>query len=55
VVNSMSGQGQLRHITEEVYEDALHEDVSDSIVDEGINDTDQEVLNYFSHVTNHYF
>jgi len=49
-----SGQSQLRHITEELFEDAVYEDVSDSVVEEGINDTNQDILNYFSRVTNHY-
>jgi len=43
----------LRHITEDVYEDALTEDVVDvSPVDNGTND---ESLFYFTRLTNHYF
>jgi len=57
---SSSGQttnlpGQLRHLTETLeFEDAVDEVVSDSVDDSTINDTNQEVLNYFSRVTNHY-
>jgi hypothetical protein len=59
-IASSSGQptsspGQLRHSTESLdFEDAVDGDVSDSVADLTINDTNQEVLNYFSRVTNHY-
>jgi len=39
--------------TEEVFEDTVTEDASDSIVDMSINDNNQDILNYFSRVTNH--
>jgi hypothetical protein len=45
---------QLRHVTEESYEDAI-EDVSDDVVlQDTSNDTNDEVLHYFACVTNHY-
>jgi len=45
--------GQLRHLTEDIFEDACVDHVEDSIEDES-NDTNEESLNYFSRVTNHY-
>jgi hypothetical protein len=46
--------GQLRHITEESFEDATDEVVDDAVVDDTTNDTSDEVLHYFARVTNHY-
>jgi len=50
---STNSTGQLHHITEDIFEDACVEYVEDSIEDES-NDTNEESLNYFSRVTNHY-
>ena len=53
--STSSVQGQLRHLTDQGdFEDSVFEDVSDSIDDVPINDTNREVLNYFSRLTNHY-
>jgi hypothetical protein len=43
--------GQLRHITEEIYEDATEVIDSDECVP---NDTNEAELLYFAHVSNHY-
>jgi len=52
---TQSVTGQLRHVTDQTdVEDELFEDVSDSVTDVPINDTNQEVLHYFSRMTNHY-
>jgi hypothetical protein len=45
--------GQLRHMIEESYEDAIEDQVADS--SEAVtNDTNENSLHYFSRVTNHY-
>jgi hypothetical protein len=49
---SSSSTGQLRHITEDCNEEAI--DDSCEIVDQETNDTNDEVLHYVAHVTNHY-
>jgi hypothetical protein len=48
-----ASNGQLRHITEEVFEDAFDSAASDDLV-ESANDTNEADLLYFAHVTNHY-
>jgi hypothetical protein len=47
-----SSTGHLRNIKEDDFEDACAEITSD--VDPESNDTNQDVLNYFSRMTNHY-
>jgi hypothetical protein len=44
--------GQLRHITEEVFEDAIDSDTKDECVED--NDTNDSDLLYFARVSNHY-
>jgi hypothetical protein len=48
--NSASTTGQLRHITEESFEDAIDDQVVDSSEDVP-NDTNEDNLHYFSRVT----
>ncbi len=52
-LKNTSETGQLRHLTDENFEDAMTEDLPDTAVDMS-NDTNQDVLNYFARVTNHY-
>jgi len=50
-----SSSGQLRHITEETFEDVVGNSVdADDSTEDYSNDTNEEVLHYFTHVTNHY-
>lgn len=51
--NVSSSTGQLRHITEETFKDAIDENAADC-QDEVPNDTNDEVLNYFERVSRHY-
>jgi hypothetical protein len=51
---SGSSTGQLRHLTEEVYEDAVDLDVVDASLDQPSNDTNEVDLLYFARVSNHY-
>jgi hypothetical protein len=46
--------GRLRHITDENFEDALTEDVVDTVVEHEDNDTNKAELIYFARLTNHY-
>jgi spore coat protein CotF len=46
---SNNSTGQLRHLTEDVFEDACGDHIEDSIEDES-NDANEESLNYFSRV-----
>jgi hypothetical protein len=52
-VQSGSGVGQLRHVTEEFYEDAVSTDLVEETQDES-NDTNEAGLLYFARMTNHY-
>ena len=51
---SSASTGQLRHITEEVFEDAIDEDSKDECLDETANDTNEVDLLYFARVSKHY-
>jgi hypothetical protein len=46
--------GQLRHLTEESYEDAIKDVSEDVVLQDTPNNTNDEVLHYFARVTNHY-
>ncbi len=46
--------GQLRHLTEEAFEDALELEIKDESDDVTSNDTNEVDLLYFSRVSNHY-
>jgi hypothetical protein len=49
-----SSSGQLRHITEDSFEDAVDTDVCENIVTDAFcNDTNEESLQYFVQVSNH--
>jgi hypothetical protein len=48
-----SSTGQLRHLTEETFEDALVYPIDDS-TEEVSNGTNEDSLHYFSHLSNHY-
>jgi hypothetical protein len=48
-----STTGQLRHVTEELDEDVLDESIEDDAEELG-NDTNDDSLQYFTRVTNHY-
>ena len=50
--NPTSAVGQLRHITEEDYEDAVADDTL--LVSSEDNNTNEESLMYFARLTNHY-
>jgi len=52
--NSQTSQGQLRHITEEFVQEEDHEECEEVSSEEIPNDTNEEVLNYFTCVTKHY-
>jgi hypothetical protein len=45
--------GQLRHVTEDMYEDAVETDAPEDTQDES-NDTNEVDLLYFARMTNHY-
>lgn len=49
-----SASGQLRHITEEHYEDAIDDVPNDPVSEELSNDTSDASLQYFARVSNHY-
>jgi hypothetical protein len=49
-----SQAGQLRHITEELYEDAVDVESGDIASVDVTNDTNEASLHYFACVTNHY-
>jgi len=49
-----SSTGQLRHISEETFEDAVELRSSEADLDEFANDTNEESLHYFACITNHY-
>jgi hypothetical protein len=49
-----SSSGQLRNLKEEIFEDAISEDVPVDLIDDSTNDTNEDELIYFAHVTNHY-
>jgi len=49
-----SSSGQLRHITEEQYEDAVTDEPSNSMSEEPCNDASDASLHYFARVSNHY-
>ncbi len=51
---SQASQGQLRHITEEVFQEEDVEESEDVSSEEIHNDTNEAVLNYFTYVTKHY-
>jgi len=55
-VNSVTKiTGQLRNIKEELFEDAVSEDlIEDDIQADCPNDTKEDALHYFAHLTNHY-
>jgi hypothetical protein len=46
--------GQLRHLTEDVFEDAVDEDSKDESSDIPSNDTNEVDLLYFARISNHY-
>ena len=52
--SSSSSSSQLRHITEEKIEEAVDESNVVSDDQDTTNDTSDQVLHYFAHVTNHY-
>jgi len=49
-----SATGQLRHISEETFEDAVELSTSEVDLDDFANDTNEESLHYFACITNHY-
>jgi len=51
---SGTSTGQLRHLTEEVFEDAVDLDVVDESLDQPSNDTNEVDLLYFARVFNHH-
>ena len=53
-LKNTSETGQLRHLTDENFEDALIEDVVDIVVEHEDNDTNEAELIYLAHLTNHY-
>jgi hypothetical protein len=55
IPNSPSnGSGQLRHITEETFEDAVSDNITDGNTEDCSNDTNEADLLYFARMTNHY-
>jgi hypothetical protein len=55
ISNSPSnGSGQLRHITEETFEDAVSDNITDGNTEDCSNDTNKADLLYFAQMTNHY-
>jgi len=52
--SSSSYSGQLHHITEEIYEDAIDMDSRDVESDDMTNNTNRASLHYYARVTNHY-
>jgi hypothetical protein len=46
--------GHLCHITDDVFEDAVAEDIVDDATADVSNDTNEEALIYFARTTNHY-
>jgi hypothetical protein len=51
---SSASTGQLRHIMEDVFEDAVDEDSKDESLDISSNDNNEVDLLYFARVSNHY-
>jgi hypothetical protein len=51
--NASPSTGQLHHITEESFEDAIEETDADC-QDEVTNNTNDAILNYFEHISHHY-
>jgi hypothetical protein len=51
---STNSSGQLRHITEETFEDAVSDTITDGNDDVCSNDTNEADLLYFARMTNHY-
>ncbi len=51
---STNGSGQLHHITEETFEDAVSDTITDGNDDVCSNDTNKADLLYFARMTNHY-
>jgi hypothetical protein len=52
--HNASSSGHLRHIKDDIFEDAVSDDAVENFVDESTNDTNDEELIYFARVTNHY-
>jgi hypothetical protein len=46
--------GRLRNLKEEIFEDAISEDIPVDCIDDSTNDTNEDELLYFARVTNHY-
>jgi hypothetical protein len=53
-VSNMGSSGHLHHFIDDMFEDAVSDDVVDGIVTDSSNDTNEDELLYFAHVTNHY-
>ena len=53
--SSSAGNAHLRHITEELFEDAITSDTEDIVTSDALsNDTNEASLHYFACVTNHF-
>jgi hypothetical protein len=52
--SATTGSGSLRHLTEEAFEDAVMDDSVIDSVDIASNDTSNDILAYFSRMSNHY-
>jgi hypothetical protein len=52
--STSSTPGHLRNVKEDLFEDAVSEDVADPMPDTSSNDTNEDDLYYFARVTNHY-
>jgi hypothetical protein len=46
--------GHLRHMKDDIFEDAVSDDVADDVLIDSPNDTNEDELLYFARVTNHY-
>jgi hypothetical protein len=51
---SSNGSGQLHHVTEETFEDAVSDNITDGNAEDCSNDTSEADLLYFARMTNHY-
>jgi hypothetical protein len=51
---SSNSSGQLHHITEETFEDAVSDNITDGNAEDCSNDTNEADLLYFARMTNHY-
>jgi hypothetical protein len=53
-ISNTGVSGHLRHMKDDIFEDAVSDDVADDILIDSSNDTNEDELLYFARVTSHY-